>query len=93
MNFGQPLGSLAYQFAGIRHAQRPLGADELRQVDAIHVFHGQVGQPVKFTRVAGVDHVDVVHTARGLHLALEALQPPLVANLLGGQELQGERLL
>ena len=72
----QALGSLADELTSLADGKRPLAANQLFEVGAVHVLHHQVMEIAVFVGIQGGDNVGVHQLRGGAHLALEEVARP-----------------
>ena len=86
------LAGLPHELGRALGLEGPLAPQELAQVDAVHVRHGQVEDAAVVARGDRPHDVRMVERRRELRLAQEALPEPLVVRELGREQLQRHRL-
>ena len=84
------LGDLGEQLDGSLRLERAVLGDELGEVVALDVAHGEEEDAVLLSRLVDGDDVRVVERGRDPRLAQEALAEALVLGELGGDHLEGD---
>ena len=84
----QAQGRLVDEVAGVGHRQRPAGLDQLRQVEALDVLHGQDEALAEAEGRVGGDDVGVVELGRGADLAEEAVEHAAAVDEVAADDLE-----
>ena len=84
----QAQGRLVHVVAGIGHRQRPAGLDQLRQVEALDVLHGQHEALTHAEGRIGGDDVGVVELGRVADLAEEAVEDAAAVDEVAADDLE-----
>ena len=88
----QPRANFTGRLHGLICWQTADTRQQRRQIFAVHILHGEERRAPEFADIVDAADVRVRNLARDAHLAMEALQQPLVARGFLGKKLERHRL-